>query len=157
MKDIQFKYKAPREYAQKLITTLGAPTCVSEQHPAILMWLKPPSPYIEIKLIDEYIPHSFPKPHHDFVYSKISLKKYGKITPKIACALLKVTGSIIIDLLKQEVTARCGGRLANDVTLSFVCDVLQKKAQPTKKEYAHRILNGIVTRRQFNLHKKIQK
>ena len=51
-----------------------------------------------------------------------------------------VTGSIIIDGLKGEATARCGDLVANDVTLNFVLDAIDGKTEPTKEEYAKRIL-----------------
>ena len=152
-----FKQKEPEKYANKLFKTFGKPSCISSSNNSLrLEWYNLPKPYIEIKLIDEYIKHTFPKPHHDFVYSTISLKKYGYLDERTACSLLKVSGSIIIDLLKQEITARCGGLTANDVTLSFVVDVIQKKAKPTKKEYAYRINNKIVTNKKFNSYLMIE-
>ncbi len=51
-----------------------------------------------------------------------------------------VTGSIIIDGLKGEVTARFGDLVANDVTLNFVIDCINGNAIPSKEEYAKRIL-----------------
>ena len=51
-----------------------------------------------------------------------------------------MTGSIIVDGLKGEVTARCGDLVANDITLQFVLDSINGKIEPTKDEYAKRIL-----------------
>ena len=54
-----------------------------------------------------------------------------------------VTGSIIYDGLKKEVTARCGDLYANAATLGFVKDMVDGKVstdfEEAKKEYANRI------------------
>jgi hypothetical protein len=147
-----FKEPVPREYAEKLRKVLGKPACETR---GLMIWTKLHAPYVDIKIMDEYIPHNFPAAHHDFVYSTISLKRYGHLDPKKACALLRVSGSIIVDLLKQEASARCGGLTKNDVTLSFVIDVIQNKTPATKREYKKRILNNIVTHRQLDYHKKL--
>lgn len=140
-----FVNKEPKEYITKLEKWLGGPTLVGE---SIVGWEKSAlyDPYILIEVKDEYVKHDFPAPHHDFVtsYAHISL------TEKQACDLLKVSGSILIDLLKNVVGARCGGLTANDVTLSFVEDVAEGLTQPTKKEYAKRIKNKIITREKYN-------
>jgi len=61
-----------------------------------------------------------------------------------------VTGSIIVDLLKQEVTARCGDVTANAITLGFVQDQ-PKMGKLTKKqlkdEYARRITEGVANKK----------
>lgn len=84
---------------------------------------------------DESIFHDFPAPHRDYVYSTVSMKVPEKLHSQFA----KVTGSIIIDGLKQQVTARCHMLIANAVTLGFVEDVIGGKAKATKDEYAKRI------------------
>ena len=68
--------------------------------------------------------------------------KDGKSTidPDLVGKFAGVTGSIIVDGLKGEVTARCGDTVANDVTLNFVLDCINGNAIPSKEEYAKRIL-----------------
>ena len=120
----RWKHRAPKKYAHTLIDTWGPPTGIGHR---FMSWeISSRKPYIEVKVMDEYIKHDFPAPHHDFVYTTISIKEASrkKITALHAGELSKVTGSIIVDLLKQEVTARCGGLTKNDVTLSFVLDVV---------------------------------
>ena len=135
---MNFKNEKPREYALYLEDFFGPPTIVGKK---VVGWEDVPKPYTRIEVRDEYIKHTFPAQHYDFIYS------YAKIplTPEIAGKLLKVTGSILVDLLKGEVGARCEGLTANDVTLSFVADVKAGNASATKKEYAHRIKNSIIT------------
>lgn len=151
-----FSHPEPRKYINKLENWLGSPSVegkeIVEWEQSVTPELKG-TPYLRITVRDEYIPHSFPAKHHDFVYSVAKIQ----VTSNQACELLKVSGSILIDLLKNEVGARCGGLTANDVTLSFVLDVVQGKAKATKDEYKRRITNKIVTRKQFDSYKKIEK
>ena len=69
--------------------------------------------------------------------------KDGKSTidPDLVGKFAGVTGSIIVDGLKGEVTARCGDTVANDVTLNFVLDCINGKTEPSKEEYGNRILS----------------
>jgi len=101
----------------------------------------------KLYVIDEHIEHSFPADHIDYCYSTIKIPqiqaKDGKSTiePDLVGKFAGVTGSIIIDGLKGEATARCGDTLANDITLQFVLDCINGKAEPSKEEYGNRILS----------------
>ena len=100
----------------------------------------------KLYIIDEAIAHSFPADHIDYCYSTIKIPqiqaKGGKSTidPELVGKFAGVTGSIIIDGLKGEATARCGDTVANDITLNFVLDAIRGKVEPTKEEYGKRIL-----------------
>jgi len=88
-----------------------------------------------IEVLDEYILHCCPAPHYDFVYSTIDLhvpKKYVRV-------LAESSESILLDLLKNEVTARCATLSANAVTLNYVLDVVSGRVQGSKEEYESRI------------------
>lgn len=152
---LNFKHSEPRKYYYKLENWLGEPSIVGED---VVGWEKSVTenlsgtPYLRIVLKDEYVAHNFPAKHHDYVYSYAKLK----MTAEKACSLVKVSGSILIDLLKNEVGARCGSLTANDVTLSFVEDVITGKTKATKQEYSRRIKNSIVTRAKYNAHKRIK-
>tara|TARA_B100000902_G_C26967959_1_gene743835 strand:- start:86 stop:613 length:528 start_codon:yes stop_codon:yes gene_type:complete len=97
-------------------------------------------------VIDESIPHSFPADHIDYCYSTIKIPQIqakdgaSTIDPDLVGKFAGVTGSIIIDGLKGEATARCGDTVANDVTLNFVVESIEGKVEPTKEEYKNRIL-----------------
>ncbi len=101
----------------------------------------------KLYIIDEHIEHSFPADHIDYCYSTLKIPqiqaKGGKSTidPNLVGKFAGVTGSIIVDGLKGEVTARCGDTVANDVTLNFVLDSINGKIEPTKDEYGNRILS----------------
>ena len=101
----------------------------------------------KLYVLDEHIEHTFPADHIDYVYSTLKIPKIqakdGKSTidHDLVCKFAGVTGSIIVDGLKGEVTARCGDTVANDVTLNFVLDSINGKTEPTKEEYGNRILS----------------
>ena len=101
----------------------------------------------KVYIIDESIPHSFPADHIDYCYSTLKIPqiqaKDGKSTidSDLVGKFAGITGSIIVDGLKGEVTARCGDLVANDITLNFVLDSINGKIEPTKDEYGNRILS----------------
>lgn len=143
----RFKNKAPREYAKTLVKFLGRPTGITAHS---LIWEKEALPkppkgvkkvYTEVRIVDEYIAHDFPTPHRDYVYTYAHIP----ITSEKACAVMKVSGSISVDLLRNIVFARCAGLGKNDVSLAFVKDVVDGKASATKAEYARRIKGNINT------------
>ena len=150
-----FKNKDADKYLDELMDMLGEPTYESEKECG---WYDVTLPETygkytmlvrkvdKVYIVDESVPHSFPKDHRDFVYTTYSVPEWkpkdGKHT--IDTDLFKqfagVTGSIIIDGLKGTVTARCGDLVANDITINFVLDVVKGKVKPEKEEYAKRIL-----------------
>lgn len=124
------------KYAQKLRTKFGKPDFMN-QHMAF--WNQK-SGFNEIFVKDESVPHSFPMPHLDFVYSTIE----QPLEPDTIGKLAAVTGSIIVDGLKGQVTARCGMLMKNAVTLGFVQDVARGNISgDLKKEYSRRIKGNI--------------
>ena len=100
----------------------------------------------KVYILDESIKHSFPADHIDYCYSTLKIPQIqakdgqSTINPKLVGDFAGVTGSIIIDGLKGQATARCGDLIANDVTLNFVIDCINGNAIPSKEEYAKRIL-----------------
>ena len=101
----------------------------------------------KLYVLDEHIEHSYPADHIDYVYSTLKIPQIqakngvSTIDPELVGKFAGVTGSIIIDGLKGEATARCGDTVANDVTLNFVLDCIDGKTEPTKEEYGNRILS----------------
>jgi len=149
-----WKNKKAQEYASVLIEKYGEPKVKGDE---MLLWedvkLIDEKKYKykirkvdKLYIIDEAIAHSFPADHIDYCYSTIKIPqiqaKNGKstINPELVGKFAGVTGSIIIDGLKGEATARCGDTVANDVTLQFVLDSINGKVEPTKDEYKNRIL-----------------
>ena len=150
-----FKNKDADKYLTELTELLGKPTYTSDKEHG---WYDVTLPKIygkykmlitkvdKVYIVDESVKHSFPADHRDFVYTTYSLPEWQQDKGKhiIDTELFKkfagVTGSIIIDGLKGEATARCGDTVANDVTLNFVLDCINGNAIPSKEEYAKRIL-----------------
>ena len=93
-------------------------------------------------VLDERIKHTHPMDHIDFVYSTL---KIPGIKPEHVCIISQATGSIFIDMLKEEATARCHYLVKNAVSLGFVQDVVEGKItmEDSREEYGRRILNNI--------------
>jgi hypothetical protein len=53
--------------------------------------------------------------------------------------LAESSESILVDLLKNEVSARCATLSANAVTLNYVLDVVSERVKGSKAEYEGRI------------------
>ena len=122
------------EYAGKLRETYGDPDIEGDDR-----WIwKDAGGFPEIEVRDEAIPHDFPEPHEDFVYAK---RANIKLTPEHVRILAETTGSITVDGLKNEVTARCGMMAKNAVSLGFAEDVAAGEVDEgtAKAEYARRI------------------
>jgi hypothetical protein len=88
-----------------------------------------------IEVLDEYILHCCPAPHYDFVYSTIDLH----VPKKFVRVLAESSESIMLDLLKNEASARCATLSANAVTLNYVLDVVSERVKGSKEEYERRI------------------
>ena len=127
----QWNNNEPREFVRQLTKKLGAPTELTAER---AVWYDQDG-FKRIEVIDEYVLHCCPAPHYDFVYSTIDLhvpKKYVRV-------LAESSESILLDLLKNEVTARCATLSANAVTLNYVMDVVSGRVKGSKEEYEKRI------------------
>jgi hypothetical protein len=124
----------PAEYTQKLTRFFGSPRVLSEEGYA--EWINIAG-FKRVYVRDEYVLHDFPENHHDFVYSTRELAVPAELYSDFG----KVTGSIIIDGLKNEVTARCADIVANAITIGFIEDVLSGEEKPDKRIYGKRIMN----------------
>lgn len=129
-----WQHPGAQDYADRCMAAFGEPNAQSAE---AVTW-HDEAGFDEITVRDEFIPHDFPQPHHDFVYASRALIVPAHLTDEFAA----VSGSILIDGLKGTVTARCGSLLANAITLGFVADVVAGAVKPTKAEYAKRILGG---------------
>ena len=141
-----WKHDDAKSFAEGLIKKYGKPDEVTK---TMVKWYKLQpgggvfgSDARETYVIDESIPHSFPDPHRDFVYTVMEIK----VPSHLLDTLGHVTGSIVYDGLKETVTARCGSLEANALTLQFVKDLVSGKIENdndvAKKTYADRIRNG---------------
>ena len=127
----QWRNDAPVEFVKSLTKKLGKPAELTDNR---AVWYdKDGFKRIEVK--DEFILHCCPAPHYDFVYSTIDLhvpKNFVKV-------FAESSESILLDLLKNEVSARCATLSANAVTLNYVLDVVSERVEGSKMEYEKRI------------------
>jgi hypothetical protein len=139
--------KEAYDYMIKMEEVYGRPSYVI--HGTIACFDFPIGKIIYTKIKDEQIFHAFPMPHTDFLYSTMEIEKWQtdtgkhKVPPELIKKFASVTGSIIIDPLKGQVTARCGKLIKNAVTLGFVEDGIKKPSIITPAQYAKRIKNNI--------------
>ena len=127
----QWKNEEPRDYVTDLTKKLGKPDELTANR--AVWYNKDGFKCIEVK--DEYILHCCPSPHYDYVYSTIDLH----VAKKFLRVLADSSESILVDLLKNEVSARCAGLSPNAVTLNYVLDVVSERVEGSKAEYERRI------------------
>ena len=126
-----WRNEEPVKFVKSLTKKLGAPDELTANR---AVWYDQDG-FKRIEVLDEYILHCCPAPHYDFVYSTIDLhvpKKYVKV-------LAESSESILLDLLKNEVSARCATLSANAVTLNYVLDVVSGRVEGSKEDYERRI------------------
>lgn len=121
----------PVKFAMSLLQKLGKADELTDNR--VVWYNKDGFKRIEVK--DEYILHHSPLPHYDYVYSTIDLH----VPKKFLRVLADSSESIIIDLLKNEVSARCAQLSPNAVTLNYVLDVVSERVIGSKEEYERRI------------------
>ena len=106
------------------------------------LWNGRISEFTQTYVKDESIPHCCPKPHNDYVYSTMVID----VPEELMEAIAKASESIIVDQLKNEVTARCADIYANAITLGFVQKLVKGDIDPedSKEEYERHILEGML-------------
>ena len=101
-------------------------------------------------LKDESIAHAVPTPHHDFLYTTITLGTKNNLAGALAnkkTEVQAISESVMIDLLKKEVTARCGSTAANYATLKTVIEVLTNSvAQSIAAQYSQNIADAVANK-----------
>jgi hypothetical protein len=134
-----WKFKDAKSYANKLIEKYGAPDAVTDN---MVLWEDDKiSEFKKVYVMDESIPHDSPKPHQDYVYSTMEIS----VPEDKMQAIADASESIIVDQLKNEVTARCADIIANAITLGFVQKLVKGDIKPedSKEEYKRHILNSV--------------
>ena len=135
---LTWKHSLPKETITKYILNFGLPYDVGKDS---VIW-KNIGGFDTTWVLDEQIKHTHPIDHIDFVYSTL---KIPGIKPEHVCIISQATGSIFIDMLKQEATARCHYLVKNAVSLGFVQDVVAGKItmENSREEYGRRILSNV--------------
>ena len=135
---LTWEHALPKETIIKYFFNFGLPYNVGKDS---VTW-KNMAGFDTTWVLDERIKHTHPMDHIDFVYSTL---KIPGIKPEHVCIIAQATGSIFIDMLKEEATARCHYLVKNAVSLGFVQDVVEGKItmEDSREEYGRRILNNI--------------
>lgn len=128
---LDWRNDEPKKFVATLSKKLGTPDEITENR---AVWYDKDG-FKRIEVMDEYILHCCPAPHYDFVYSTIDLH----VPKKFVRVLADSSESILLDLLKNEVTARCATLSANAVTLNYVLDVISGRVKGSQAEYESRI------------------
>jgi len=125
----KWKHQDAAKYYQYLVKWLGLPTAYSKSPGGFAIWnnntLKKQKYYgfnicfNEIILRDESIKHLCPIPHKDFLYTSVKIN----IPEARLIQVLKLSGSLSYDPLKNLLTARCGSLAANMATLKLATDI----------------------------------
>ena len=138
--DLKFINREPFEILDELKKEIGEPSIVSS-NPAYLEWNYNKDGFRYI-LRDESVPHCVPAPHIDFLYTFT----YYYLDPIVIPTVQKISASVLIDLLKREIGARCGSTAANYATLYTIITISQmimagSKLPDIEKYYSDNILN----------------
>jgi hypothetical protein len=124
---------ASKEVAQKMIDKYGTPDEVTQNR---LIWHNNDL-WKRTEIINEEIPHHFPKKHDDVVIQTIDYN----VPPNKADDLLNFDGSIIIDRTKGELSSRCGKEEMNILTLNLADDIVKGKrsVEDARNVYADQV------------------
>lgn len=151
---------SPGKYYEEMKTKFGEPTyCVGatgnkndkSYNPGKCVWagddIHEKTGAFKLTLKNELIAHKSPMPHVDYIYSTA---KIDGLNPERASKIAYASGSIMVDQLKGEVTARCGKLLKNQVTLNFANNVASGKydnicANGVAEIYSMSIKNNILS------------
>lgn len=120
----------PQEVARKMLAKYGQP---HEATAARLIW-HGNGPWKRTELVNEEIPHLFPKPHHDMLFQAISYR----VPPDKFDELAAYDGSVIVERTKGELAARCDMEEANFLAVNLAHDIVtgKKGVEAARKFYA---------------------
>ena len=120
----------PQEVARKMVAKYGQPHEATANR---LIWHNN-GPWKRTELVNEEIPHLFPKPHTDMLYQAISYR----VPPSKFDELAEYDGSVIAERTKGELAARCDMEEANFLALNLANDIVtgKKGVEAARKFYA---------------------
>ncbi|MEJ7849578.1 MAG: hypothetical protein WKF92_15960 [Pyrinomonadaceae bacterium] len=124
----------PMGVARTIIAKYGMP---NEATAMRLVWHNN-GPWKMTELVNEEIPHAFPKQHPDMLKQTIS---YRVPTSKFD-ELAEYDGSVIVERTKGEISARCDKEEANFLALNLANDIVMGKKSPdeARKFYSEAVL-----------------
>ncbi len=106
----------PQEVARAMLAKYGLP---EEATPIRLIWHHT-GPWKRTEVVNEEIPHNFPKPHMDMLLQVIDYP----VPPDKFDELAAYDGSVIAERTKGELAARCDMEEANFLALNLAHDIV---------------------------------
>jgi hypothetical protein len=124
----------PRQTAIQVLAKYGLP---DEATPERLVWHNN-GPWKVTMLVNEEIPHYFPKPHHDFLYQAI----YYHVPLDMFDDLAFYDGSVIVERTKGTIAARCDKEENNFLALNLADEIIRGKrsVDSAREFYAETII-----------------
>lgn len=123
----------PKERYPDVVKEFGSPCFVDPRSGGRAVWTSKKlknTPYDEIIIRDEEIPHCCPAIHVDFLSSAVCVEIKDKLKLN---QVLGITKSIWYDQLKNQLWARCHFMGANVATLVLATDILLNKTEMNNK------------------------
>ena len=118
----------------KLVKEVGRePDYIVNQPNGLVCFNNPTSWIVEHVLRDEYVSHCVPKNHIDYLYTTVKIY----VPPERVPDVQSISGSVILDLLKNTVSARCASTGANYATLRTVVDVINGKGKHSREDISN--------------------
>ena len=136
----------PVAYFDTIVKKYGEPDIMINKKGGICIWYiknRDNDPHEEIWLRDEYVAHSKPKNHYDFLYSYVKIF----IPKEKLWTVLAISGSVNYDPLKHMLFARCGSFNANFATIKTVFETMNNK----ETEYKTNITNALGEKKEEEL------
>jgi hypothetical protein len=123
----------PQETARKLIAKYGAPNEATSMR---LVWVNN-GPWKMTELVNEEVPHNFPKPHPDYLKQTINYR----VPPDKFDELAEYDGSVIVERTKGEIAARCDMEGANILALNLAHEIVtgKRSVKEARKFYAETV------------------
>jgi hypothetical protein len=120
----------PLEAARKMLAKYGLP---DEATPMRLIWHRT-GPWKRTEVVNEEIPHNFPRPHTDMLLQTIDYP----VPPDKFDELAEYDGSVIAERTKGELAARCDMEEANFLALNLAHDIVTgvRSAAEARQFYA---------------------
>ena len=120
----------PLEVARKMLAKYGLP---DEATPMRLIWHRT-GPWKRTEVVNEEIPHNFPRPHTDMLLQTIDYP----VPPDKFDELAEYDGSVIAERTKGELAARCDMEEANFLALNLAHDIVTgvRSAAEARQFYA---------------------
>jgi hypothetical protein len=126
--------RQPQAVARQMIAKYGQPHEATAQR---IIWHNN-GPWKRTELINEEIPHNFPKPHKDMLLQVINYQTPAEKFDELAT----YDGSVIAERTRGELAARCDKEEANFLALNLANDIVngKKTVEEARQFYAEAVM-----------------